>query len=163
MARSIRLTMLAILAVGFFDMPIARAGKGAVEIVAQIQRADYEGNRAALRSLYGELKPFGENPGLATRVRYWRGFAMWRRALNGFNESVGSAELEEDLKIAENEFDDALAMDAAFVDATALLNNNLYKTRSLGYVLINAELRSSPRYDDYPIRKNMAARPRNDE
>jgi len=88
-----------------------------IEIVAQIQRADYEGDRAALKRLHRELAPFAENKDLAARVRYWRGFALWRRAINGFNDHIDPAELQLDLKLALDEFDDAARRDPAFVDA----------------------------------------------
>jgi tetratricopeptide (TPR) repeat protein len=91
--------------------------KHVLKIVTQIQRADYEGDRAALKRLYGELTPFLQSKELGSRIRYWRGFALWRRALNGFNESVEPKELEEDLNQAVNEFHEALAKDPEFVDA----------------------------------------------
>lgn len=86
-------------------------------IVAQIQRADYEGDRTALKRLYDELAPFITNKDLASRVRYWRGFALWRRALNGFNESIDPKEQEEDLTQANKEFAEATTLDPNFVDA----------------------------------------------
>src|SRR5579872_5377626 len=46
----------------------------AVKIVTQIQRADYEGDRAALKRLYGELAPFADDQKLGSRIHYWRGF-----------------------------------------------------------------------------------------
>jgi hypothetical protein len=46
------------------------AREQAAPIVAQIQRADYEGDRAAMRRGYNELKPFMEDPKLASRIRY---------------------------------------------------------------------------------------------
>jgi len=58
-----------------------------------------------------------ENKDLAARVRYWRGFALWRRAINGFNDHVDTAELEEDLKQAIVEFDEAGRKDPTFADA----------------------------------------------
>ncbi|HZQ68715.1 MAG TPA: hypothetical protein VFA68_09375 [Terriglobales bacterium] len=88
-----------------------------VKIVAQIQRADYEGDRAALIRLYDQLMPFVSNKEVGARVRYWRGFALWRRALNGANESVKPAELDSDLKQAVVEFREAISADATFVDA----------------------------------------------
>jgi hypothetical protein len=87
------------------------------KIVAQIQRADYEGDRVALKHLYSQLAPFVENKELAARVQYWRGFALWRRAINGFNDKVGPTELQEDLKQALDEFNEASKQDPAFVDA----------------------------------------------
>src|SRR5579864_9376499 len=76
-------------------------------LVAQIQKADYEGDRAALKRLYGDLAPVPQdNKKLASRVLYWRGFALWRRAFNGFNESTPPKELEEDLNNAIVDFKD---------------------------------------------------------
>jgi hypothetical protein len=95
------------------------AGTDAVEtLVARIQRADYEGDRAALQRLYEQLSPRDSGNGpLGSRVRYWRGFALWRRAFNGFNESPPPADLARDLETAIREFDDAVRLDAGFVDA----------------------------------------------
>src|SRR5271168_2330691 len=69
----------------------------AIKIVAQIQRADYEGDRTALKRLYGELSLFADDKDktFASRVLYWRGFALWRRSINGFNDSVDPKELEQ--------------------------------------------------------------------
>src|SRR5690242_10880975 len=91
--------------------------KPVLTIVAQIKRADYEGNRPALKNLYEQLAPFLDDHQIDVRVRYWRGFALWRRALNGFNESVDRVELEQDLRAAVDEFDNALVRDPNFVDA----------------------------------------------
>jgi tetratricopeptide (TPR) repeat protein len=89
----------------------------AARIVAQIQRADYEGDRAAMQRGYDELKPFMEDPKLASRIRYWRAFAQWRRAINGFNDAVDPSELEQNLKSALDEFKIAIEKDPTFVDA----------------------------------------------
>jgi len=89
----------------------------AARIVARIQRADYEGDRAAMQRGYDELKPFMENEKLASRIRYWRGFAQWRRAINGFNDAVDAKEQEKDLNTALDEFEIALEKDPNFVDA----------------------------------------------
>ena len=88
-----------------------------VKIVTQIQRADYEGDRAALNDLYEQLVPFVDEPELASRVRYWRGFAKWRRSINGFNETPTPKDLAEDLTEGESEFDAAIQRDPSFVDA----------------------------------------------
>ena len=93
------------------------AREQAAGIVAQIQRADYEGDRAAMQRGYDELKPFIEDEKLASRIRYWRGFAQWRRAINGFNDSVDPKELEQNLNTALDEFKIATAKDPTFVDA----------------------------------------------
>jgi tetratricopeptide (TPR) repeat protein len=98
----------------------AKAPRAAVvEIAGQIQHSDYEGDRAALERLYGELTPFVDNADvhLASRVRYWRGFALWRRSINGFNDSADPKELQADLERATGEFKEAWTLDPRFVDA----------------------------------------------
>jgi hypothetical protein len=93
------------------------AREPAIKIVSQIQRADYEGDRPALSRLYEQLAPFVDEPEIASRVRYWRGFAKWRRGINGFNETPTPKDLAEDLTEAESEFDAAIQRDPSFVDA----------------------------------------------
>jgi hypothetical protein len=88
-----------------------------IKIVSQIQRADYEGDRPALNNLYEQLAPFVDEPEIASRVRYWRGFAKWRRGINGFNETPTPKDLAEDLTEGESEFDAAIQRDPSFVDA----------------------------------------------
>jgi hypothetical protein len=91
--------------------------KQVAPIVAQIQHADYTGDQATMQKGYDDLKPFLEDKELASRIRYWRGFAQWRRAINGFNDSVDPKELEQDLKTALDEFKIAMEKDPTFVDA----------------------------------------------
>ncbi len=86
------------------------------ELVARIRAADYEGNRGELARLFEAMEPYTRGP-LASRARYWRGFAMWRRALNGFNDDAAKAELAEDLSNGIAEFEAALAADPRFTDA----------------------------------------------
>ncbi len=86
-------------------------------LVAQIQRADYEGDRAKLKSLHETLAASDQNEKVAARLQYWRGFAMWRRAINGFNDSVDPKELEQDLNQALDDFKAALSKQSDFVDA----------------------------------------------
>src|SRR5947209_3099742 len=85
------------------------------QIVSQIQRADYEGSQPAMQKGYDALAQFLENADIAARVRYWRGFAMWRKAVNGFNDKVDPGELEQDLKQALDEFKQAITKDPSFV------------------------------------------------
>jgi hypothetical protein len=89
-----------------------------IAIIKQIQRADYEGDRATLKKSYDRLAPYLGNTELVSRVRYWRGFALWRSAINGGNDpSSDQKDLENEFKQAGDEFKEALAKDAGFVDA----------------------------------------------
>jgi hypothetical protein len=95
----------------------ARSRSQVIEIVSQIQRADYEGNRAALEHLHGELEPFVNDQELASRVLYWQGFANWRRAINGFNDGTDHSKLRDDLEQGLREFDQASKRDPSFIEA----------------------------------------------
>ena len=97
--------------------------------VVQIQRADYEGDRAALKRLHDVLAPIPEDNKLAARVLYWRGFALWRSAINGFNESPTPTDLAEDLTQAVTDFKDSIARDPAFVEP------KIGAGSSLGYLM----------------------------
>jgi hypothetical protein len=98
-------------------------------LVRQIQREDYEGDRPALKRLHDELTPIPEDGKLASRVLYWRGFALWRSAINGFNETPTPQDLEEDLTHAVSDFKDSIARDPAFVEP------KIGAVSSLGYVM----------------------------
>jgi hypothetical protein len=116
--KSTPLTTLVFVSLSFAAAaPAYDAREQAAGIVARIQRADYEGDRAAMQRGYDELKPFVEDAKLASRVRYWRGFAQWRRAINGFNDVVDPKELEQNLNTALDEFKIAMEKDPKFVDA----------------------------------------------
>jgi len=101
------------------------AHEQAAKIVLQLQRADYEGNQSAMQQSYDALTPFLNNKELVSRIHYWRGFAQWRRAINGFNDSVDLYELEHDLNLALDEFKASLEVDPAFVDAKAGIISSL--------------------------------------
>jgi tetratricopeptide (TPR) repeat protein len=108
---------------------VGLARDSVIRLVEQIQRADYEGDRPALKRLHDELAPIPEDNKLASRVLYWRGFALWRRAINGFNESPTPTDLEEDLTHAVTDFKDAIARDPAFVEP------KIGAASSLGYLM----------------------------
>jgi hypothetical protein len=97
--------------------PLGTEREAFIKIVVQIQKADYEGDHPALQRLYGELTSFTENKEFASRVLYWRGFALWRKAINGFNDNVDKKEQELDLTKAAEEFEKSSSADLAFVDA----------------------------------------------
>jgi hypothetical protein len=88
------------------------------EIVSRIKRADYEGDRTTLKKSHAELTPYLEDQQLVSRVRYWRGFALWRSAINGGNDpSSDKKELEKEFIQGAEEFREAIAKDAGFIDA----------------------------------------------
>jgi hypothetical protein len=105
--------------------PIGTEREAVSTLVPQIQKADYEDDRAALQRLYRELAPFTANKQLASRVNYWRGFALWRKAINGFNDNVDKKELEQDLNQAAEEFEKSATADPGFVDAKIALGSCL--------------------------------------
>jgi hypothetical protein len=129
-------TLTSMIAFFFALSPPAQETRQVVTtIVAKIQRADYEGDRAALTRLRAELTPFVVDRELGSRVLYWRGFALWRRALNGFNDGANPKELEEDLTQCVHDFREALARDPAFVDAkvgagSCLVNNSFLNLKT---------------------------------
>jgi hypothetical protein len=96
---------------------LANSRETAIQTISQIQRADYEGNRPALKKGYDELTPLLENKELASRIRYWRGFARWRDGINSGNESVDPVEMEKLFLDGADEFKAALALAPDFVDA----------------------------------------------
>jgi len=99
------------------------------QLMAKVQRADYQGDRPALRQLYADLAPYKDRQDIGSRVLYWRGFALWRRAINGFNDTPTPDDLEQDLKDAVAEFHESGARDPKFFDA------KIAEASSLGYLL----------------------------
>ncbi|HYK43075.1 MAG TPA: hypothetical protein VE007_11850 [Thermoanaerobaculia bacterium] len=93
------------------------ARKALTTLVAKIQKADYEGDRNTLASLAPALDPYVSAGPLASRALYWRGFALWRRAMNGFNENADPKDLERDLTAAAKDFAAAAEKEAGFADA----------------------------------------------
>jgi len=81
-----------------------------------IQRADYGGDRAEL-SRQAEAVPTAPEGELAKYWTYWKGFAHWRRAINGFNESPLPPDLGTDLAAGAAAFRATLAIDPSFDDA----------------------------------------------
>ena len=104
-----------------YDQALKDYGKtlvqNAVQVIAEIQRADYAGDRAALVQLHGQLPASANDPKLAARLVYWRGFALWRRAINGFNDGTARPELRADLENGLAEFNEAADKDPQFADA----------------------------------------------
>jgi hypothetical protein len=111
------LTAFVFAATASLAAPADSPREAVVKLVAQIQKADYEGDRASLQRFYADIEPFAADEKLSSRVRYWRGFALWRRAINGFNESADPKDLEHDLTLSLAEFKASTAADPAFVDS----------------------------------------------
>jgi tetratricopeptide (TPR) repeat protein len=111
-------TVALLVVVGMAGPTSESARQSMAEIVGKIQKSDYEGDRKALVRLAAELAPYTKDGPFASRARYWRGFALWRRALNGFNETdADPKELERDLAGAVAEFTEAIRKDPGFADA----------------------------------------------
>jgi hypothetical protein len=89
--------------------------RGLVEIVREVRSADYRGAREELAQLAIELDTAAGAELAAVRL-YWRGFALWRRALNGFNETPTPDDLARDLEGAVASFRRALAADPEWVE-----------------------------------------------
>jgi hypothetical protein len=102
------------------------SGKGAASeqrlaaLVGQVRSADYRGDRAALARLDGELAALPDGP-LAEYREYWRGFALWRRAMNGFNEKPAPDDLTADIEGAIARFKAALAKHPDWIEARLAL------------------------------------------
>lgn len=78
------------------------------ELAAAVLSSDYRGDRAELARLDEELGHL--DAGALNDYRdYWRGFALWRRAMNGFNENPAPGDLDADLVKALERFQSALA------------------------------------------------------
>lgn len=95
----------------------ATATPDVATLVARVVRADYDGDRAALQRLYEDLPPRADDPARAARLRYWRGFALWRRVINGVNDGADPGQQNRDIRGALWEFDEARKLDPLFVDA----------------------------------------------
>lgn len=86
-------------------------------LMERIIAADYAGDREELDRLFGQAEPYLADPSVSSRVRYWRGFAKWRRAMNGANETPTPGDLAADSALAAEEFRLSGELDPGFVDA----------------------------------------------
>jgi hypothetical protein len=85
------------------------------DLVVAVRTADYRGAREDLKRLAVALEQPGDAR-LAAYRHYWRGFAWWRRALNGFNEMPLPGDLEADLRACEASFRAALAREPEWIE-----------------------------------------------
>jgi hypothetical protein len=77
--------------------------------VQAIRRADFRGQRDRLAELAQQPPPDSESV-LGADLAYWRGYAWWRRATNGFNLTPAPADLASDLRRARASFEEALRL-----------------------------------------------------
>ncbi len=77
-------------------------------LAREVLAADYRGDRAELARLDLELGRLPDGD-LSEYRDYWRGFARWRRAINGFNEKPAPDDLSSDLESAIGHFRSSLA------------------------------------------------------
>jgi hypothetical protein len=63
------------------------------------------------------MMPFVDNAELAKHARYWRGFALWRRALNALGQGGSPDSTDADFARANEEFRHALRLDSAYAEA----------------------------------------------
>lgn len=96
---------------------VDRRARSLHDLVHRIVAADYQGDRPALDRLYLEAGAYLGDRAVESRVRYWRGFAKWRRAMNGANENPTPDDLVADLDIATAELRRSGDLDPDFVDA----------------------------------------------
>jgi hypothetical protein len=85
-------------------------------LAREIQAADYRAERARLLNLATRLDTVAD-PKLRAYREYWKGFALWRRAINGFNETPTPDDLERDLEAAIGSFEAALRARPGWVEA----------------------------------------------
>jgi hypothetical protein len=86
------------------------------QLAGAILTADYRGERPRLRELATALQGV-KAPELAAYRDYWRGFALWRRAINGFNETPNPPDLRDDLREAVVSFRASLAHQPGWIEA----------------------------------------------
>ena len=82
--------------------------------------ADYRGDRAELARLDVELGRIPDGT-LSDYRDYWRGFALWRRAINGFNEKPVPEDLQSDVEGAIARFRAALERHPDWIEARLAL------------------------------------------
>lgn len=90
------------------------------DAVAAITRADYRGDRTELDRQAKALAALS-SPKARVYREYWTGFAYWRRAINGFNESPWPGDLLSDLDQCALHERSALALDPKNEDARSAL------------------------------------------
>ena len=87
------------------------------ELIPRIMKADYDGDRPGLDRLYGDVDVYLRDERVESRVRYWKGYTKWRRAMNGANEATTPPDLADDSALCADEMQRSSTLDPTFVDA----------------------------------------------
>jgi hypothetical protein len=95
--------------------PMPKEAARLVPFVRAIRAADYRGDRAELRRIDSVLDGL-KDPHLGPYILYWQGFARWRRALNGFNETPWPPDLKQDLEGGVARFRRALVEEPGWIE-----------------------------------------------
>jgi hypothetical protein len=96
--------------------PAKKSEARLAELAAAVLGADYRGDRAELARLDAALSRLDARP-LNEYRDYWRGFALWRRAMNGFNETPTPEDLGADLEKAVARFRTSLEARPEWIEA----------------------------------------------
>ncbi len=124
------------------------------QLASAIRAADYRGERDELRRLASALDGV-KDPKLVAYREYWRGFAFWRRALNGMNETPVPNDVGDDLKSGVASFRASLEHKADWIEARVGLFGCF---ASLMYLDIDAKQKSEILSDAIPIAKELKER-----
>jgi len=122
------LSLISALVLSWASVPNFQSKPDAVtDWIRQIRKADFEGDRPKLEQLYQASEDFLEHNRNTAWIRYWRGFALWRKAANGFNDGATPEDQNSALTRAIDEFEKSLTADPKLTDskiaeAGALMN-----------------------------------------
>jgi hypothetical protein len=100
--------------------PPCRSEQRLTELAAAVRSADYRGDREALARLAEKLGEI-DDPSFLQYRNYWQGFARWRRAQNGFNETPMPSDLGDDLEKAVTHFRASLERRPDWIEAKLAL------------------------------------------
>ena len=113
--KAMTLVMAAVLVLAAAD---TRAGgdETLAATARKIQAADYGNDQAALGKFAEELARGGSGEEVAYR-RYWRGFALWRKAINALNETPPPPGAADDARAGIASFREALVAKPDWIEA----------------------------------------------
>jgi hypothetical protein len=86
---------------------------------AEIMKADYGADLAALARLREEVLRLACDPQLGHLARYWAGFASWRTSINGASHGMSREDLRANLERAAADFEASVLLRPDFADGYA--------------------------------------------